>query len=41
MVGQSSKSSESTQVRVWQIFYFAGLILLAEYLTILYFLALR
>ena len=41
MVGQPSKSSESTQVqvRVWQIFYIAGLILLVEYLTILSFLA--
>jgi hypothetical protein len=41
MVGQPSKSSESVQVRVWQIFYIAGLILLAEYLTIRSFLALE
>jgi hypothetical protein len=39
MVGQSSKSSESTEVRVWQIFYVAGLILFAEYVAILSFLA--
>jgi len=39
MLGQPNKSSESMQIRVWQIFYIAGLILLAEYLTILYFLA--
>jgi hypothetical protein len=39
MVGQPSKSSESTQVRVWQILYIAGLILFAEYLTIVFFLA--
>ena len=39
MVGQPSKSSESMQVRVWQVFCVGGLILLAEYLTILYFLA--
>jgi hypothetical protein len=39
MVGQASKSSESTQVRVWQILYVASLILFAEYLAILSFLA--
>jgi hypothetical protein len=39
MVGQPNKSSESTQVRVWQILYLTGLILFAEYLTILSFLA--
>jgi hypothetical protein len=36
MVGQPSKSSESTENRVWQIFCIAGLVMLAEYLTILY-----
>jgi len=39
MLGQPNKCSESTQIRVWQIFYIAGLIMLAESLTILYFLA--
>lgn len=39
MVDQPSKSSEPTQVRVWQIFCVAGLILFAEYLAILSFLA--
>jgi len=39
MVASPEKSSESVQVRVWQIFYIAGLILLAEYLAILSFLA--
>ena len=39
MVGQPSKSSESTQVRVWQILYIAGLIVFAEYITIVLFLA--
>jgi hypothetical protein len=41
MLGQTSKSSESTQVRIWQIFYIAGLILIFEYLTIMYFIALQ
>jgi hypothetical protein len=41
MLGQPSKSSESTQVKVWQVFYIAGLILIFEYLTIMYFLALQ
>jgi hypothetical protein len=41
MLGQPSKSSESTQVKVWQIFCIAGLILVSEYLTIMYFLALQ
>ena len=41
MLGQPSKSSESTQVKVWQIFYIAGLILVFEYLTIMYFIALQ
>jgi len=39
MLSQPIKSSESTQVKVWQIFCIAGLILISEYLTILYFLA--
>jgi hypothetical protein len=34
MVGQSSKSSESTQVRVWQIIYVGVFILFAEYLAL-------
>jgi len=41
MLGQPSKSSESTQVKIWQIFCIAGLILFAEYLTIMSFLALQ
>jgi hypothetical protein len=41
MIGEPSKSSESTQVRVWHVFYVAGLILFAEYLAILTFLGLR
>ena len=39
MIAQPSESSESTQVRVWQIICLAGLILFAEYLTILSFLS--
>jgi hypothetical protein len=41
MAGKPSKSSESTQVRVWQLIYLAGLILIAEYLTLVFFLALQ
>lgn len=39
MVGKPSKSSESIQVRAWQILYLAGLILFAEYLVVQFFLA--
>jgi hypothetical protein len=39
MEGQPRKSTEPTEVRVWQIFYVAGLILFAEYLAILFFLS--
>jgi hypothetical protein len=39
MLGPPNKSSESTQVRAWQIFYIASLILLYEYLAIMYILA--
>jgi hypothetical protein len=39
MAGHPSRSSGSMQIKVWQILYIAGFILLAEYLTIVFFLA--